>query len=290
MTNLWRRPSTILAATDLTPSSDIAVERAIELAAYWGARLYIAHVVDDTHSPGEAPARARLAEAEIEKRVKSSPAASSVEIEVLTTVGHPADRLLAKCDRLFVDLLVMGQGDRKTLTQRLLGTTVDRVVRQSLQPVLTVRKRSTGPYRNVAIATDFSATSEVARDCALGLFPSAQATVVHAHELDLHGLFSFDVMTGPLAERHALEIIDYSEKAMKIFIANAKATHSGLKSVIEVGQALEVMVTYAKAHEPDLVVLGTHGRTGIRRAVIGSVTEQLLNRLECDVLVVRHNA
>lgn len=286
MTKDCKRPGKILAATDLTPESDLALERAIHLAAYWGARLYVVHAVDDESPPSVdvASARAKTAEEAISRQLRSNPAAAEVECEVLTTLGSPAERILSKCDRLFVDLLVMGASERKTLGQRLLGTTVDRVLRQALQPVLSVRNRATGPYRKLAIATDFSEPSRAALDCTLALFPSAEATVVHAYEVALHGLFPFDRVTGPLAERHEREMTEHAQRSLMEFSKGAQA--SKLSVVAGIGTPQDVLTDLVERAALDLVVVGTHGRTGVRRAVLGSVAERLIGTLPCDVLAV----
>lgn len=291
MSKEWMRPSVILAATDLTPKGDLAVERAIALASHWGARLYVVHVVEvgdgsSSRSVEEASAQAKTAEAGIERQIKSNPVAAEIEIGVLSTLGSPAERILIKSDRLLVDLLVMGGGRERTLGQRFLGTTIDRVLRQSMQPVLCVRRPAAGPYRRIAIATDFSPPSRVAFDCALALFPSAEATVIHAYDVALHGLFEFDRVTGPLAEKHEQEMTDHAASAMNEFVSGAVAREAKLSRVCEIGKPESVLTQYVEQNACDLVVVGTHGRTGVRRALLGSVAERLIGTLPCDVLAV----
>lgn len=287
MSKLWKRPSNILAATDLTLNSDRALERGIELARYWGARLYIVHAVDDDrHHREEIAARMKAIEAEIERKISSNPAAVDVEVEVLTTLGNPAERVLAKCDRLFIDLCLMGAGERRTLRQKLLGTTVDRVLRHAMQPVLSVRRPVTGPYRKIAIATDYLPPSLTALDCALALFPSAEATAIHAYEVALHGIFEFDRFSGPVAEQHEREMTEGVERTMTEFISGAQVAGSKLMKACEIGTPEGVLTQLAERDACDLVVVGTHGGTGIRRVVIGTVAERLLATLPCDVLAV----
>lgn len=288
MTKVWMRPAKILAAIDLTPDSELAQERAIALAAYWGARLYILHAVDDDSLPSarEASARAKTAEAEIERRMKENPAVAGFEFEVFTNLGNPVERILATCDRLYIDLLVIGAGKKKTLGQRLLGSTVERVLRQALQPVLIVRNHTTGPYRKLAVATDFSEPSRVALECALGLFPNREATVVHAYEVALHGLLSSDRMTGPLAERHEREMSEYVRQSLAEFVADARASTPRLSVESGIGTPDAILTDLVRRDCLDLVVVGTHGRTGVRRALLGSVAERLIGALPCDVLAV----
>lgn len=181
MSKTWMPPRKILVATDLTPKSNRAVERAIALAAKWGARLYVVHVVevgDETSATAVATASKQAAEAlaDLERQIKRNPTATGIDIEILSTLGNPAERILAKCDRLLINLLVMGAGEKRTIGQRLLGTNVDRVLRRSMDPVLCVHKPAVSPYRKVVIATDFSEPSNVAFDCGIALFPNTELT------------------------------------------------------------------------------------------------------------------
>lgn len=288
MSRLWKMPRKILCATDLTPGCDRAIDRAIQLAAEWKALLLLVHVVDDTGlQTKDFTALTRQAEAELKRQTSDHPAAAEIEIEVIVSQGNPAERILVKCDRLFVDLLVMGTGDKSSLRQRLLGSTIDHVLRNALQPVLSVRDRAHVAYRTIAVATDFSAPSKEALDCALALFPNTKTTVVHAYEDTLHGLLASDRVTGELAERHKIEMRALAEKSMAEFVEEARSLWPGLQTAIEIGTPDLGLMTYVERQNPDLIVVGTHGRTGLRRAVIGSVTERLIATLPRDILAVR---
>lgn len=175
-----------------------------------------------------------------------------------------------RCSLIFV----MGPGEPMSVGKRLLGSTVDHVLRHVLQPILSVRTRALGPCRNMAIATDFP--SREALDCALPLFPEVQATVVHAYDETLPGLLPFDQMTGPLAERHTLEMRASVEKSMREFVEASPAARPNLTAAVEIGQPEAVLSRLAEQSSFDLVVVGTHGRTGLRRALIGSVAERLI--------------
>jgi nucleotide-binding universal stress UspA family protein len=282
------RPAKILAAVDFTPASDMALERAIALAAEWGARLYILHAVDDDLLPSakEASARANTVEAEIKRRMKANPVVAGVDFEIFTSLGNPVERILSACDRLYIDVLVIGTGEKRTLGQRVLGSTVERVLRKALQPVLAVRNPADRPYERLAVATDFSQPSRVALECTLGLFPDAQTTVVHAYEAALHGLISTDRVAGPLAERHEREMAEYVACSLAEFVAKAPTPALALSVESATGTPESVLTRFVKNAGIDLVVVGTHGRTGVRRALLGSVAERLIKMLPADVLAV----
>ena len=284
----WKTPSKILCATDLTPSSDKAVARAIQLAGEWKASLLLVHIVDDTGLlTKDFALDVRRAEAQLKQQIATHPAAAEIDAEALVSQGHPAERILAKCDRLFIDLLVMGTVEKASFRQHLLGSTVDHVLRHALQPVLTVRDRPQAAYRTMAVATDFSLPSQEALDCALTFFPNAKATVVHTYEETLHGLLASDRVTGEVAERHKIEIRAFAEKSMSEFVAEPRRLRPDLANALEIGAPEVGLKSYVERHNPDLIVVGTHGRTGLRRAVIGSVAERLIAILPRDVLAVR---
>jgi nucleotide-binding universal stress UspA family protein len=288
MSHQWKTPRKILCATDLSPSCDRAVDRALQLAGAWKAVLLLVHIVDDTGGQASVSAALeRRAEAELRRQLASHPAAADVDLEVIVSQGDAAERILAKCDRMFADLLVLGAGEKASFRQRLLGSTVDRILRHALQPVLSVRDRAHVAYRTMAVATDFSPPSKEALDCALAFFPSAKATVVHAYEDTLHGLLASDQITGELAERHKIEMRASVESAMHEFVAEPQGIRPDLATTIEVGAPEAVMGRYVERHNPDLVVVGTHGRTGVRRAMIGSIAERLIGTTPRDVLAVR---
>ncbi len=288
MPQSWKTPRKILCALDLSPSCDRALDRAILLAGEMKASLLLAHIVDDTGLLiDDFASQVRRAEAELRRELKSHPGAAKIDADVIITMGHPAERILAKCDRLYIDLLVMGAGQQASLRQRLLGSTVDHVLRHALQPVLCVRDRAHAPYRKMVIATDFSPPSRVALECALALFPQAEATLFHAYDDTLRGLLASDQVTGELADRHKVEMQAFAERSMREFVGATRDLRADLATAVEAGAPELALKRYIERHDADLIVVGTLGRTGLQRAVIGSVAERLIGSLSVDVLAVR---
>lgn len=288
MPRSWKIPRKILCATDLTPSSDRVLDRAIQLAGEWNASLLVVHIVDDTGIlTKEFSSDVHVAEDQLKRQIKAHPGTSELEVDTMVTLGKPAERILAKCDRLFIDLLVLGTGEKALLRQRVLGSTVNHSLRHALQPVLTVRNHPRAAYRAMAVATDFSLPSQEALNCALAFFPDAKATVVHTYEETLHGLLASNRVTEDLSERHKIEIRALAEKSMSEFVAEPRRLRPDLATALEIGVPEAGLRSYIERHNPDLIVVGSHGRTGLRRAVIGSVAERLIATLPRDVLAVR---
>lgn len=195
MSRPWAAPRKLVCATDLTTRFNRAVDRAKQLAGQWQASLLALQVVDETGVLGRDDSEvARKRGAVLERDIRRHPAASTIDVDTNVTLGNPAERILGRSDCLYIDLVVMGPGERRSLSQKLLGSTVDHVVRHALRPVLAVRNRVTGPYRKIIVATDFAPASKEALDCALTLFPDAEVTVMHADDASLRGVLPCDVL------------------------------------------------------------------------------------------------
>ena len=168
-----------------------------------------------------------------------------------------------------------------------MGSTAARIVRRSNQPVLAVRRRADGPYKNIVTAVDFSAPSTTAFLHGRALFPSAHCTVLHAYALSPD-------WGGPNAGK-SLDVVEADERSRVLRAAEQNMTEliraaGDLQGVIET-VLLEntpdaALAEHVDMHWSDLVIAGTHGRSGSQRDAIGSVAERLLMTLACDVLAV----
>jgi nucleotide-binding universal stress UspA family protein len=142
----------VLAATDLGPDSERAVELAIALAGSSGARLSLLHVFEvpaylytgtvftpvDCLGPLQEEAQQRFDE--LAQRVR----ARCPRLEAVFKVGSPWEQILASVAELGPDLVVLGTHGRRGVAHAVLGSVAEKVVRLSWVPVLTVRQRS-GP-------------------------------------------------------------------------------------------------------------------------------------------------
>jgi nucleotide-binding universal stress UspA family protein len=134
------------------------------------------------------------------------------------------------------------------------------------------------------VLTDFSPPSQRAVETAIAFNPDSNVTVLHV----------CDAMPTVMGE-DKLEILrnELSAKLTGTVCNGKNASNGGSKkqgckidTALEFGDTLNVIEYYVADNQPQLVVVGTHGRTGFMRAVLGSVAENLLKILPCDVLVV----
>jgi nucleotide-binding universal stress UspA family protein len=287
----WKQgpPKKILLATDLSARCDRAFDRALVLAAEWNANLVAVHVMEEDRTrPPDAsdtlpswrrpPDSRQLAES----RIRADLREISSDFAVVIEVGDPAEAILRTARTNGCDLIVTGVARHELLGRMALGSTVARLARQSEIPLLIVRKRGRHPYGHVVVATDFSDSARHALEAVVRFFPRRRLTVFNAYDAPL-SLMASD------AASHRKQFRDAAERECEIFLKGSEI--AGLPErpevLLEYGDPDRLLHEYVTDKGIDLVALGTHGRSAIFHALIGSVAQSLIESLPCDVLVVR---
>jgi nucleotide-binding universal stress UspA family protein len=281
-----QQPRRIMLATDLTPACDRAFDRAVQLAQEWDAELIICHVIESSAlRPWGIEQRVRNTSAELDRLVSSSPIARTVPRHIV--VGDPANRTLEHARQIDCDFLVTGPAHGKVLGEKLLGSTAARIMRRASQPVLSVRRRPQGPYKTIATGVDFSSASKSVLAAGRTLFPGAQLTALHAFVVSPN-------WTGPNADK-SIDFVEAEERArvmreseqdMADLVGALGSDAGSINTILLEGEPDISIVSYVEKHWPDLVVAGTHGRSGAHDNTIGSVAELLLMTVPCDVLAI----
>lgn len=242
-----------------------------------------------------------------------------IAAEYLARDGEPAGEILRLAEEARCDLIVMGTHGRAGLDRLLTGSVAEEVIRKAKCPVLTLRshnhiakarpdghgKTLTGdkkthgnsqgspsedqehsarlPIRCILHPTDFSADSMVALGVARSLARAQGARLVILHVIPLEPV-AIDVP--PLSvDREPFKV---ALKTMKL--SGAELEHDmkhPVETVLRDGVPVEEVLRMAKEVQSDLIVMGTHGRTGLGRLLMGSIAEQVLRRTACPVLTVR---
>ena len=186
------------------------------------------------------------------------------------------------------DLIIMSTHGRSGLSRWVLGSVAEKVLRAAPCPVLV--NRTPTPIRQVLIPLDGSSLAEQA--LAPGLF------VANEMGAGVHFLQSVEAVPTYTAEMMALEFAEpgltHNVTAGMMATARNYLTQLGqrypdkkIDTIVLAGRAPEAILQVAAEASIDLIVMATHGRTGLARWVYGSVTEKVLRRASCDLLVVR---
>ena len=208
---------------------------------------------------------------------------TSYNVECDLLVGSPHAELIKLADKHRASLVVIGASGEGGVGDALFGTTAENVVRYAHGPVLVVRQSPADS--SVIVGTDFSDASTPAVRVGIQEAKSESAELVLFHST--HQPHSRLDVLGLAKESTASETSARRSAAQKSFEALLKSEAPKGKSVIvdeAPGQALPALASQTKA---SLVVVGTHGRTGLKRMALGSIAATVVRNAPCSVLVVR---
>ena len=276
----------ILAATDFSARSDRAIRRAALLARAHDARLMLLHVVDDDRPERLVAEEMATAQELLQKTAES--VLSDVQSEAKVVLGDPFEGVAKTTRESAADLIVMGAHRKQILRGIFIGTSVERVMRMRIAPVLMVNAEPLSAYERGLVATDLSEHSghalQVARQ--LRILPPARVVVVRAFDVFARGKLSYAGVSTEKISSHVKEMAAEARSELAGFIAALDADFKPEALRVKEGRAAGVIVDTADETGADIVVVGTHGRSGIAKFLLGSVTEEVMWRLERDILVV----
>jgi len=275
----------LLMATDLSARSDRALQRAVALAQQLGARLEVIHIVSDSAPISIAEQYEASARTIIEQLLASLPSAADVKPEISIVRGHDHDEILRHSEEAGAELIVLGI-TRHTAYELFRGTTAERIIRIGILPVLLVKDPVAQAYERVLVATDNSPASRRALECAAAIAPNAEFHLLHTVHVPFKGLLDSESQ----AQLRQDQEQKFKEALEKDIRAHAqKLGKGGLRITfhVEEGDVLAVVRNQAAELKPDLLAIGSHGRSGLRHAIIGTVAGNLLSDPPVDVLVTK---
>ncbi|MCB1052511.1 MAG: universal stress protein [Acidobacteria bacterium] len=209
-------------------------------------------------------------------------ALGGIDQEKLSEPGPPGhERIIELAQRLKPVLIVMPTHGRQILEHFLLDTLAEKVLQHCQVPILSVRNpepREITPfgYRRIVVACDFQPSCLSAIKTAQHLAASSGAQLDVVHVLDFRLLPEFPGSQN-IQDDQLVRLKKWCEDHE---IQNASQT-------VEVGVPSTEIVHHADETNADLIVVGSHGRSGLSHFLLGSVAEQVLRKANCPVLVVK---
>lgn len=277
----------ILVPTDGSGCADVAIDYAEDLATRYGATVHLLSVVDSRivddmpRDEGQQDAHAAI--------VSDACDSISEETTVIEAVrtGLPHETILEYADEESIDLVVMGTHGRTGIQRFVLGSVTEKVLRLAETPVLTVRAEAGDeqhvPFESVLVPTDGSDAASTATDPALD--------VAGTYGAALHALSIIEPMAmGVDVQSHAIvDALEERANAAVDAIADQaeSASISQVETAVQFGYPHEAIRAYVEDNDIDLIVMATHGRSGIERYLLGSVTEKIVRTSPVPVMTVR---
>jgi nucleotide-binding universal stress UspA family protein len=278
----------ILAATDFSTRSQRAVRRAGLLAQRTGAELVLVHVVDDDQPQQVVEIETREAERILGEQISAMVDLPRERRRPMVVAGDPFDGILRTAAATKTDLIVMGAHRKQLLQDIFVGTTIERVIRTGPYPVLMVNNEVGQSYRAVLAAVDMSKPSANAIRAAEStrLIGDGRVTLVHAFVPFAEGKMFVAGIERARIDEYVAGARQRAMNELEAFPAAHKLADRPWLLRVEEGPAFEVIARAVEEIKPDLLIIGTHGRSGLAKVLLGSVTEQALRSLDVDILAV----
>ena len=208
--------------------------------------------------------------------------AAGAEIIGICAMGQPYQRLVDLSDSEGCDLIVMGAKGMLSLEKALMGDTTAKVIGYSVKDVLVVPEKATLGFDKILVSTDGSEYSRRATARALDFAESygSALTIVSIVEIASE-IYSI-----------APQVVEQKVQQTEEFVAGIRkqAEARGIKAVgfVRDGEsAYNIINELAKQEQVGLIVVGSHGRTGLKRFLMGSTAERVIAQASCPVLVVK---
>lgn len=271
----------VLAGTSLGSESDAVMRTALRLARQGNGWVHPVHALEPPPLPLGAtgfglaePYLAARARGRLQEQLDRVGAAAGELAGHTVAIGHPGPVLRAAAERLDADLLVVAAAAAQPLPLHRVRSTVPFLLRQGGRPVVIVKGEMRVPPRRVLAPVDLSslATESLRRGLAL---VAGGSTEQPPDVVVIHALIGASDETAPRGA------------ALARILEECTADYGGvLRSEVRRGDALAVILAACERERPDLVLVGTHGRSGWQRLRLGSVAEAVTLRAPCSVLVV----
>jgi nucleotide-binding universal stress UspA family protein len=284
----------ILIPTDGSDHAIRAAEHAMALARAFDATVRVIGVVDIQGAAGPFDAGGvddafvENQKSQAREAIEAVEALTDQRVDAAVLEGTPATAIVDDAAEFDADLIVMGTHGRTGVHRYVVGSVTERVVRLADAPVLTARAGvelgPAGDCDDVLIPTDGSDLATVAVDHGIAIAEQFDARV-HAVSIVDVGDLAARVEYTPPAE--ALERVrDERTDATEAIADRARATGLDARTEVREGFPAEDLIEYAGEEGIDLLAMGTHGRTGLNRFLLGSTTERIIRHAEAPVLAV----
>jgi nucleotide-binding universal stress UspA family protein len=274
----------ILVCTDGSPDSEGAISAALQLAQTTGSQIYLLEVIyflagyelqspDALTPPVINLELMQTQEAAVKERMEKRQAEAAnlgITLETRTRTSTSAyEGIMEEVDELKPDAIIMGRHGYSGLTRVLMGSTTARVIGHSPCHVLVLPQGASLNFTHLLVACDGSSYSEAAWNQALAL-----------------ALLMGSTLTAVSVATNDPEIPAAGKVVHSLALAAEKQGLT-LNTKIPVGRPEEAIVQAAESTQASLIIVGSHGRTGFMRLLMGSVAERVIGLASCPVLVVK---
>lgn len=278
-THLMGEVKVIALATDCSGFSDGAVQEAIFFGQACGARLVVLHVnsIDsETAIAAYSSTTSQRGETkEYIENIKKMAADSEVDCEVIIEESYQPDKTIVELAyQNQADVIIMGRHGKKGLLKLLVGNMTSKVIGHGFPHVLVVPRDFSITGKRILVATDGSEFSKMAAEEAISMS-------VNCSSLE-------EIYVLSVAKKN--ESLDGARQLAEDVCENVNDKGQGTSCfpMAEVGRPSEIIVNKALENNIDMILVGGHGK-GLSKLLMGHVTEKVIGKAHCAVLVIERD-
>lgn len=264
----------ILLATDGTSFSEGAIREAIAFAGKCSSRLSVVTVLETNPEYETIGTRVfEKEEAQLAQHldaVKMRAAEAGLTCRTVLHSGlEPSRAIIEEAEEQKADMIVVGRRGRTGLAKLLMGEVPAKVIKHASCKVLVVPRAARIEFKKILVATDGSDHSKAAVREALGIAKCSESLLI---------ALSSARDQSELTEAQAL---------VKQVVETGVREGVTVESVTPIGKSSNAIIETAGGRGVDLVIMGSYGKTGLSKALMGSSTEKVIEQVGCAVLVIR---
>lgn len=288
----------LLVPLDGSALAETALPAAVALARRLSARISVLHVVEPHAAPtvhGDRHlTRAQDAEAYLDQIVEQL-AAQHVQARAIVRYGSAdvAREIAATAVAVSADLTVLCTHGRGGVRGAIFGSVAQQVLQQGKTPVLltTPSERRAFECRRVLVPLDGSETSETALPAATAVAAACAAEIVLVSVVPTPETAPPDRAATRLMPTAAAEVLDleavHVREYLQALAERLAAAGVTVLGAVERGDAVRTILQAVQAYRADLIVMATHGRSGLASAWAGSVASRIIGHAAVPILLVR---
>jgi nucleotide-binding universal stress UspA family protein len=282
-------PTKILLATDDSGDAELAATTAVSLAKSTGSELHVVHVwrpVPSVHF--DALIRQEMereAQEILDEQVKKIEGLGATVAQAHLREGSTYEEIVAFAEEIEAGLIAVGSRGRGRIRRLLMGSISDALVRHATCPVVVVRWKPVVFPAKILLATDASEEATLAFQTAADLSErtGSELHVIHVGEVPL--------VYHPERHGYGAEYEEQEREARQLLEAQVERIKGAGVTVaqahLRMGRADEEIVVLAEELGADLVAMGSRGLGGVRRGLMGSVSDSVVRHAHCPVLITR---
>ena len=264
----------ILLASDGSEFSSGAVREALNFAKWCNSHLYVMSVVEtnpelEIYGPTVVEQMEKATKKHLEE-IREGANKEGITCDIVTRHGEDTSRyIVEEAEKIGADVIVMGRRGRSGIKRLMMGSVTALVIGTAPCDVFVVPRAGRLSCKRILIATDGSEYSQKAARKAISIAKRCGS----------------ELMAISVAEKE--DELAQTEETLKEIKRLAENEGLTVETISVKGTPYEAITTTAQVKEADLIVVGTHGRTGLKKVLMGSVAERVIALAHCTVLVAK---